>query len=70
MDRIEVIDDQMAEVLKNKTPQERLMIAFEMWESTKKMLTNFLYSEYPEWNQKQIHNEVVKRMSHGSIRLT
>ena len=32
---IEVIDDAMAEVLRRKTPQERLAIAFNMWTSAK-----------------------------------
>lgn len=66
---IEVIDDRMAQVFRDKTPQERLAIAFGMWNSAKKMLTNYLRSSYPDWDERKIHEEVVKRLSHGDIRL-
>lgn len=37
---IEIIDDTMARVLREKTPQQRLAIAFGLWASAKKQLTN------------------------------
>ena len=64
---IEILDDLMVQVLKNKTPQERLMIAFNMWSSTKKQLTNFLHSLHSEWSEKEIQQEVAKRLSHGIV---
>ncbi len=64
---IEVLDDQMIEVLKTKTPQQRLAIAFGMWSSAKKQLTNYLRGQYLDWDEKKIHQEVVKRLSHGAI---
>ncbi len=36
--RIEVIDDAMAEVLRRKTPAERLAIGFGLWRSAQKLL--------------------------------
>ncbi len=63
---IEIIDDTMAEVFKEKTPQQRLAIAFSMWSSAKKQLTNYLRSEHPDWNNTMIQKEVVKRLSHGA----
>jgi hypothetical protein len=65
---IEVIDDIMVQVLREKTPQERLAIAFSMWSSAKRMLTNYLSSLHPDWDDKHIHDEVVKRLSHGAVR--
>ncbi len=64
---IEILDDLMVQVLKNKTPQERLMIAFNMWSSAKKQLTNFLHSLHSEWSEKEIQQEVARRLSHGIV---
>jgi len=63
---IEIIDDKMAEVLRNKTPQERLAIAFNMWESAKKQIESHLITMHPEWTEKEIRREVIKRLSHGN----
>ena len=67
---IEVLDEQMVEVLKTKSPQQRLSIAFGMWSSARKQLTSYLRSQHLDWDEKKIHQEVVKRLSHGAIRLT
>ena len=62
---IEIIDDTMARVLREKTPQQRLAIAFGLWTSAKKQLTNYLRSEHPDWDDMMVQREVVKRLSHG-----
>lgn len=62
---IEVIDGTLARVLRGKTPQQRLAIAFGLWTSAKKQLTNYLWSEHPDWDEMMIQKEVVKRLSHG-----
>jgi hypothetical protein len=67
---IEIIDDCMAQIFREKTPQERLAIAFGMWKSAKMMLTTYLRSSHPDWDERKIHEEVVKRLSHGTIRLS
>lgn len=67
MRNIEVLDDQMIEVLKAKKPEERLAIAFNMWSSAKKQLTNYLRSLYLDWDEKKIQQELVRRLSHGAI---
>ena len=67
---IEVLDEQMVKVLKTKSPQQRLSIAFDMWSSARKQLTSYLRSQHLDWDEKKIQQEVVKRLSHGAIRLT
>ncbi len=62
---LEVIDDVMAQVLREKTPQQRLAIAFDMWISTKIQLTNYLRSQHMDWDEKMIQQEVARRLSHG-----
>jgi len=64
---IEVIDDHMAHILRQKTPQERLMIAFKMWDFAKSQLTEYLHSRYPDMDEEKIRIEVIKRLSHGNI---
>ena len=64
---IEVLDDRMAEVLKSKTPQQRLLIAFGIWKSAKKQLINYFRSIHPDWDEEKIQREVARRLSHGTI---
>ena len=63
---IEIIDDIMTQVLRGKTSQQRLAIAFGMWNSAKIQLTNYLRSQHPEWNEDMIKKEVARRLSHGA----
>ena len=67
---IEVPDREMVEFLKKKTPQERLEMGFQMWESAKKQLNHHLITIHPDWSAAKIHNELVKRLSHGAIQIT
>jgi hypothetical protein len=65
--KIEVMDDVMAEILRNKTPAERIQIGFNLWTSARKMLTAHLISTHPDWDEKQISRELAKRLSHGVV---
>lgn len=65
--RIEVIDDKMAEILKAKTPTERLAIGLKMWHSTTVLLTSFIRSLNPGWDEDRIRKEVIRRISNGAI---
>jgi len=64
--QIEVIDDRMAEVLRRKSPEERLQIAFGMWESAHEMIRSFLTSEHPDWSDKELDREVARRLLRGA----
>ncbi len=64
--QIEVIDSAMAEVLRRKTPAQRLRIGFALWDSTKRILTAHLSSEHPDWAPTRISQEVLRRLSHGA----
>jgi hypothetical protein len=65
--KIEVMDDAMAEILRKKTPTERLQIGFSLWTSARKMLTAHLKSTHPDWDERQISQEVAKRLTHGIV---
>jgi Rv0078B-related antitoxin len=64
---MEVMDDDMAEVLRQKTEVERLRIAFRMWKSARVILRGAIRTEHPEWNIDQVNREIAKRISHGLV---
>ena len=63
---IEVIDHEMAVILRGKSGAERLQIAFRMFESARRMLTNMLSADHPDWDEKRIRQEVARRLAHDS----
>jgi hypothetical protein len=63
--RIEVIDDKIAAILKQKTPRERLEIAFGLWRTARTLLYNNLRSLHPAWDEETIAKEVSRRMANG-----
>lgn len=65
--QIEVIDDEMAAVLKRKTPAERLSIGFSMWTSAYHMLNSHLKNTHPDWDDEKVRQEVARRLSHGTV---
>ncbi len=65
--QIEVVDDSMAEILRHKTPAERIRIGFTLWASTHNMLMIHLKKTHPEWNDERVQKEVARRLSHGAI---
>jgi len=64
---IEIIDDEMARVLRFKTGPERLRIAAGMFASARRMLLTYLKAEHPDWSEQQIQREAARRLSHGAI---
>ena len=65
--RIEFIDDAMAEVLRRKTPAERLAIGFGQWRSAQKPLQGQLASLHPEWDEQRLSRELARRLLHKDI---
>jgi hypothetical protein len=65
--QIEVMDDQMAEILRHKTAAERIRIAFDIWISAQRMLKAHLKATYPSWSREQIDREVARRLGHGAV---
>ena len=65
--RIEVLDETMAEILRRKTPAERLAIGFGLWRSAQKILRGQLASLHPEWDARRLEREVARRLSHGAV---
>ena len=66
-DQIEIMDETMAEVLRAKTPAERLQIGFGFWTSAQKMLQTHLATQHPDWDAARVSREVARRLSHGGV---
>ena len=65
--RIEVMDNVQAEILKKKTPAERIRIGASFWTSAFAMLAAHLRKIHPEWPDEKIRREVAGRLSHGAV---
>jgi hypothetical protein len=63
----EMLDDQMAAVLRQKSEVERLQIAARMWESARAILRGAIKTEYPDWSEDQVNREIARRISHGVV---
>ncbi len=65
--QIEAVDDTIAEILRHKTPAERIRIGFMLWESAHDMLMVHLRKTHPRWTDDKVEKEVAKRLSHGAV---
>lgn len=66
LSRIEVVDDLTAEMLRPKTPAERLAIAFDCHRTARLRVESYLRGTFPEWDDLRVTQEVARRMSRGS----
>ena len=62
-----MLDEAMVDVLRTKTPAERLAIANGMWRSARRMIEAMLRREHPDWSAEEIQRAVAQRMSHGAV---
>lgn len=65
--QIEVLEDEMATVLRSKAPAERLAIAGAMWSFARRMILSSLRAEHPEWDDHRLQYETARRLSHGAV---
>ena len=63
----DVVDDDMARILRGMTGAERLRIANDLFGSARRMLASHLASEHPDWDQDRIEQETARRISHGAV---
>ncbi len=65
---MEVMDDTMANVLREKTEAERLKIAGRMWRSARSILRGAIQTEHPDWSEEQVNGEIAERISYGLVK--
>ena len=64
--RLDIIDAEVARVLRAKTGMERLRLAHEAWELARERLTAFLSAQHPDWEGEEVRRQVAKRLSRES----
>ena len=67
IERIEVMDDAMVQVLRSKSSAERLTVANGMRRSARDMIRCMLRAEHPEWTDEAVHREAARRLAHGAF---
>lgn len=63
---IEVIDDQLAEVLRSKTPAERVQMIGAANRTARLLAAAGVRYQHPEWNDVQIQAEIIRRVTGGT----
>jgi hypothetical protein len=62
----EILSDQMAHILRAKTPAERLAIALSSWTFIRDLVRRTAAHQHPEWSEAELERHVAMRMSHGA----
>jgi len=63
---IEVIDEKMAEVLRGKTPAERVEMIAAANRTARLLAAAGARYLHPDWDEAQIHEEVLRRVCGGT----
>jgi hypothetical protein len=63
LQRIEVLDSEMAPHLRALSGAERLRIASGMFAAARRMLTSHLAAAHPDWEEERLRAEVARRLS-------
>ena len=64
---VEMMDPMMVEIMRNKTPAERLAIACGMWESARVIIGGTVRQQHPDWSEETVNQEIARRISHGIV---
>jgi len=64
--RIEVLDDDMVEVLRKKTPAERVALVLEANQTMRLLLEAHLRNRHPEWDDGRICAAIAERLLRDS----
>ena len=62
LSHIEIVSDEMVEILRMKTPQERLGMTHAMWRAARKRLYFSIREMHSDWSHDMVKREVAKRM--------
>jgi hypothetical protein len=65
--KMEILDDAMAAILRQKTPAERLAIANGMWRFARDMIRATIKREHPDWSEGEVSRMVARRLSQDGV---
>lgn len=61
------LDPAMVEVLRTKSPLERIAMADSMWRAARNQILLVLHAQHPDWTEAQIQRETASRLSYGAV---
>ncbi|MGL6094443.1 MAG: hypothetical protein ACRC7O_01405 [Fimbriiglobus sp.] len=64
--RIEVVDRAMAEILRGKTPAERVAMTGQANNVARMLMAAGIRARNPDWSENDITREIVRRMTDGT----
>lgn len=63
---IELLDEGVVEVLRRKTPAERVAMIFAANRTMRLRLEGHLRTRHPDWDSQAVMQEIARRMSRGA----
>jgi hypothetical protein len=64
--RLEPLDPVIMEIIRRKSPEERLRIAFQLNRFARQRIALDLHVQHPDWTDEQVRSELVRRMLGGA----
>jgi hypothetical protein len=64
--RIELLHPKVVEILRKKTPTERVAMIFEANRSLHRRLAAHLRQEHPDWSDAEVQQEIARRRLRGA----
>lgn len=64
--QIEVVDEEVAEILRRKTPAERIQLASDAHRTARQLIAGAILTQCPDWTQEQVDREVARRLTRGA----
>ncbi|MDP6439309.1 MAG: hypothetical protein QGH74_06725 [Candidatus Brocadiia bacterium] len=64
--QIEVVDDAMAEVLRQKMPAERMVMVGSAWRFARMWIEGAVRSQHGDWEEDRVAAEVRRRLNGGT----
>ncbi len=65
--RIELLEPEVIRILRQKSPSERIAMAFEANRFVRERLRAHLVRENPDWTDEQLARAIAQRMLHGTV---
>lgn len=65
-ERSEVLDDTVAEVIRRKTPAERIEMIAAAHRTARQLIAAGVRQRNPEWDEQQVQAEVLSRLTRGA----
>ncbi len=66
LSRLDIVDPEVARVLRAKSGMKRLRLAHEAWGLARERLVAFFTAQHPERAPEEVRKKVAERLLHGS----